>query len=307
MKKTIRTTPRQTKSNDLLVPIDFSASSAKALEYATALARKRGAHIRVLHVLEPPTGLDYVDPVFVRWDKQVTDAAQIRLTRFATGITGGDIPLAPEIRIGRAHIEIGEVARKRKSDLIIIGSRGFTGLKHLLLGSTAERVLRHAPCSVLVVKSAGGKKEKPIAAPKRILVPTDFSKPAEQALQAAVSLARQYGARMNLLYVVPIHYAGGDYDLMDYATLAAEQKAAGRKQLVALRRKLVAQGLSASIDVRYGRPAIEINTAAGKTNADLIVIATHGRTGWHRAMLGSTTEETVRHAACPVLIVRKNS
>ena len=297
--------PRGFKS--LIVPIDFSETSIRALDYALVLALEFGSQIHLVHVLEFPAVFNSTSqPSYAIWDKEVKRSASARLDELVDEKADALISANSEVCFGRAYQAICDAAQKQKADLIVIGTHGFTGLKHLLLGSTAERVIRHAPCSVLVVHKQTGRNAKPLLKPKKILVPTDFSKPAEQALQSAITLARQHQAQIHLLYVVPIHYAVGDYDLMDYAILAAEQKEEGQKHLTALSKKLVAQNIPVTAGVRHGRPAVEINEAAAELDCDLIVISTHGRTGWNHALLGSTTEETVRHASCPVLVVRNS-
>ena len=290
----------------IIVPIDFSETSIKALEYAGALAGKFGSKLRLIHILEFPAVFNSSSrPAYAAWDRGVETSAKTRLTDLLDEKVDELIPATAEVHFGRAYKTICELALDRKADLIVIGTHGFTGLKHLLLGSTAERVIRHAPCSVLAIRTKEVSNEKTAFVPKNILVPTDFSLPGEEALRLAVALAREHGARLQLLYVVPIHYAVGDYDVMDYAVLAAEQKEEGQKQLDKLSKKLKARGISVKTQIRHGRPAVEINEAAAEIEADLIVISTRGNTGWQHALMGSTAEEVVRHSVAPVLIVRK--
>lgn len=289
----------------LLVPIDFSETSTKALDYAIALAREFGSQIRLLHVVELRAVFNSTNPSFADWNRQIMIAAQTRLTNLADEEIDELIPVNSEVQVGRAYKVICEIAREQKSDLIAIGTHGFTGLKTLLLGSTAERVIRHAPCSVLVIRRQTGRNAKNLLKPKKILVPTDFSEPATHALQFAAALARQYQAEIHLLFVIPVHYGVGEYPLMDYEMLAAEQKETGEKQLAEMSENLVASDITTTTGIRHGRPAVEINDAAADIGCDLIVISTHGRTGWEHVLFGSTTEEVVRHASCPVLVVRK--
>ena len=296
----------QTGFKSIIVPIDFSEPSITALDYALALAMEFGSQIHLVHVLEFPAVFNSTaNPSYATWDREARKSATARLAELVDEKVDELISANSELRFGRAYKAICETALEQKADLIVIGTHGFTGLKHLLLGSTAERVIRHAPCSVLVVRKQTGRNAKPLLKPKKILVPTDFSKPADAALQSAVALARQYQAQIHLLYVVPIHYAVGDYPSMDYAMLAAEQKETGQKELVAMSKKLVAQDISVTTGLRHGRPATEITEAAAELGSDLIAISTHGLTGWQHVLLGSTTEEVVRHSLCPVLVVRK--
>ena len=142
----------------LLVPTDFSESSRKAMHYALRLAQQFGSTLVLLHVIEPvyPYPVDGLmhfpgelrDPNLER--RPETEKA---LTRLADSTARqGDVPVRTAMRTGRAYDEIAAAAREENADLIVISTHGYTGLKHVLLGSTAERVVRHAPCPVLVVR-----------------------------------------------------------------------------------------------------------------------------------------------------------
>jgi len=138
----------------ILVPLDFSPPSKKALGYAAAVAGHFKAKLTLLHVVEPVATPDFAAsfPLAME-DDQLKAAAKREL---AGAVKSARIPRGMVeqvlVRFGRSFHEIAEAARTRKVDLIIISTHGFTGLKHALLGSTTERVVRHAPCPVLVVR-----------------------------------------------------------------------------------------------------------------------------------------------------------
>lgn len=290
----------------ILVPIDFSETSIKALDYALALAAEFNSQIHLVHVLEFPAVFNSTSkPSYAIWDKEAKKAAADRLAELIREKTDESISVKSEVRFGRAFKSVCDVAQEQKADLIVIGTHGFTGLKHVLLGSTAERVVRHAPCSVLTVHARENRKVKSVLKPKKILFPTDFSESADAALQSVLTLAKQCQAQLHLLYVVPVHYGYGDYSQIEFRSLEAEQRKTGRKQFAELSKSLLAQNVSVKTEVRTGRPATEIIQAAEELGSDLIAISTHGRTGWEHALLGSTTEEVVRHSSCPVLVLRK--
>jgi universal stress protein A len=144
---------------------------------------------------------------------------------------------------------------------------------------------------------------------RRILVPTDFSPGAAQALDYAVDLARSFGAELVLLFVVePVYYAS-PADLYgasaNLSMLLDEQRRVGREQLDRFlaetrKRRVRCRGV-----VETGAPYETITGAAEKVAADLIVMATHGRTGLSHLLLGSVTEKVVRSSACPVLTLRR--
>ena len=322
MKATIQTTPEiasPVQSNptaavkdglhlkSLLVPRDFSETANRALDYAVAMAAQFGARVNLLHVVESRRNfIASTEPgsIHSQWDRQIVQESKDHLNQLAQDKIDELIPVNVEVQAGRAYRKICEAAQRLDSDLVVISTHGFTGLKHLFLGSTAERVVRHAPCSVLVVREHTTNPTKLELKPNRILVPTDFSKPASKALHYALDLAREFQAEIQLLYVVPMYYPASDEMLRDIAILEADLQKAGEKDLAKLVKSIRAKGTKLQTLTRRGRPATEITEAAKELNCDLIVISTHGLTGWDRVFLGSTTEEVVRHAGCPVLVVR---
>jgi universal stress protein A len=146
------TLPAGVKS--ILVPVDFSPSSNKALDYATTLARQFNAKLTLLHVVEPVATPDFAATFpLVMEDDELMAAAKERLEKLVKSARIPDRTVEKTlVRFGRSFHEIAEAARTLKADLIVISTHGYTGLKHVLLGSTTERVVRHAPCPVLVVR-----------------------------------------------------------------------------------------------------------------------------------------------------------
>lgn len=139
---------------------------------------------------------------------------------------------------------------------------------------------------------------------RRILVPLDFSITSLRALKTAVPLARQNGAQLMLLNVVEANpYATG----MEGAVLVvpdADLVRSAEAELPRIARRLVPKTVKATTLVAKGRPADVIVTVAEEKGIDLIVLPTHGHTGLERLLLGSTAELVVRHAKCPVLVLR---
>ena len=148
----------------ILVPIDFSEHSTKTVHYAARLALRFNSSMKLLHVFEIP------DYAAVHYKQQFRGATQIEaqiqvaelearenLAAFERRLLNKGIKVEAYLRVGYAFDEIVTVAKHFDIDLIVIGSHGHTGLLHLLLGSTAERVVEHAPCPVLVVKGCRGR------------------------------------------------------------------------------------------------------------------------------------------------------
>jgi universal stress protein A len=138
----------------ILVPTDFSPASEKALAYAAPLARLCGAKLTLLHVVEPIATPDFLSafPLAMEDDEVKKECRQhLQSVVEALELEPGLIDRLV-VRNGRTFVEIAAAARSLKVDLIIISTHGRTGLKHALLGSTAERVVQHASCPVLVVR-----------------------------------------------------------------------------------------------------------------------------------------------------------
>ena len=138
-----------------------------------------------------------------------------------------------------------------------------------------------------------------------ILVPVDFSDCSKKALRYAIPLAKEHEAALTLLYVVPNSYALGEYGGIAYMPAAGELCAAASRDVDKLILTEVKAEVPAEARVLIGNPSHEITEAAKTLPTDLIVISTHGRTGLKHVLLGSVAEHVIRHAPCPVLVVRE--
>jgi nucleotide-binding universal stress UspA family protein len=141
------------KVRNILVPVDFSENSAEAIKYASSLALQFGARLTLMHVVEPPTFMSNLQNVpYTLSDKQLEMTAQTELESLAVRYVETQIQSKPIVRKGKSYDEIVKVAKQLKADWIVISTHGHAGLTHTLLGSTAERVVRHAHCPVLVIR-----------------------------------------------------------------------------------------------------------------------------------------------------------
>jgi len=152
-----------------------------------------------------------------------------------------------------------------------------------------------------------GAEEKTLFRLKQILVPIDFSTCSRKALQYAIPFARQFGATLTLLNVVQSnYYPGGEFSGgYDFARVEKELRESGERQLSRIVLEEVDELVPVKTVVRVGQPVQEIVSAARELESDLILLSTHGRTGLKHVFLGSVTENVVRHATCPVLVVRE--
>lgn len=140
----------------ILVPIDFSNRSLRALEVAVALARDHGARLFLLSVIEPSAyaaGLEGV--VLVAQGATLAGEAKVKLPKLARQHVPASVPVSCLVLQGKPFDVITRVAKQKRIDLIVLTTHGYTGLDRFMLGSTAERVVRHAPCPVFVVRRRG--------------------------------------------------------------------------------------------------------------------------------------------------------
>jgi nucleotide-binding universal stress UspA family protein len=137
----------------ILVAHDFEPDSDAALDYALGLARALGARITLLHTYEIPSmGAPEVLVMATDWTKQIGVVAREALSKVAARVGGAGVPIASEVREGAAWREVQSFVREHGVDLVVVGSHGRRGLSRALLGSVAEKVVRTAPCPVLVVR-----------------------------------------------------------------------------------------------------------------------------------------------------------
>ncbi len=303
----------------ILVPIDFSEPSDEALGYALFLARASGAGIHLLNVVEPiPTYSGFQEMPIVFSETQTAERCREELAKVADKYRSADLSVTSEVTLGPAADGIAAKAGTWPADLIVIATHGYTGLKHVLLGSVAEKIVRYAPCPVLVIrrkeeKTKGGVEtgghETPFSVPIQLLVPTDFSPRSVYALRYAARFARQIGGQITLVHCVnitpgdaPILQA--EYDLSVLTEVCAD---AARRELSQQAASECHAAILRDSVILYGAPLAKLPEFARKGHFDLIICATRGYTGLKHLLLGSTAEGIVRHAPCPVLVVGEKS
>jgi nucleotide-binding universal stress UspA family protein len=141
------------KLKQILVPIDFSDCSKKALQYALPLAKEHEAALTLLYVVPPAYGAgEYGGIDYAQLEASMREGGERELAKLAVDEVCGEVPADTRVRIGSPAANILEVARSLPADLIVISTHGRTGLKHVVLGSVAEHVVQRAPCPVFVVR-----------------------------------------------------------------------------------------------------------------------------------------------------------
>lgn len=294
----------------ILVPIDFSDDSEKALRYAIGFAKRFNAEIILLHVTQ---SVDYymgpLSAAAQEFDRDTKVSAEAELQRFIQQFALAISRVSYKLSAGNPSEEIISSAQDFHADLIVIATHGRRGLKHVLLGSVAEAVIRHSQCPVLVIRKAEREflhegAEGDGLALKRILVPVDFSECSELALTCGNSIANETGAELTLLHVAPIHYPVSEYGVMECPQLDAELREKSEKHLQELAAREARKVSQLRYDIRQGKAGVEIVNLADDQDMELIVMGTRGLSGLRHLLLGSTAEYVVRYASCPTLIVR---
>ena len=281
---------------NVLVPTDFSRCADQALFQAAALADQAEARLHLLHVATLPS------------DRGGDGESQAR-TRDLVGWLR-KMATVPDLRIVEAErrglsvaAEILTYAQEIDADLVVIGTHGRSALGTSLLGSVAVEVVRQADCPVVTVRER--EEARLLTAMKDVLVPVDFSGFSRRSLRKAAILAGQTGATLHLLHVVdaPLHptfYAAGVKGPLD---VDSELRERCHLELVRLASS-EAPDANCEYHVDQGHPADVICRFADRGLVDLAFLATHGLTGLRRFLLGSVTEKVVRHAPCPVFVVK---
>ena len=147
-----RSVPVPVALRRILVPVDFSEPSLKALPYAISLAKQFKGELVLVHIVEQIVYPgDWMIPPFPTGDF-ATESREQLIEKLRNTCRGSGVNVTPMVRFGRAWQEVIDIAAEQQCDMIVMATHGYTGLKHVLLGSVAEKIVRHAPCPVLTLR-----------------------------------------------------------------------------------------------------------------------------------------------------------
>jgi nucleotide-binding universal stress UspA family protein len=291
----------------ILAALDFGDSSLEALRQARTLAHAVEGSLSICHVLPAPSPLA---AVLGDMDQAETAAltggeedARRALTQHVRDRIGLEVSELIIVR-GDAHEEIVRAAKNTGASYVVLGSHNRTGIARMVLGSVAERVSRHAPCSVLVAR--------PVQKPGLVVAATDLSDPSLPAIAAGAAAAERRGARLVVLSVLEWGSAMPMPALGMFGTLPAIPPPEVQQQVrdalaSAVEQAMARLNVKGEVVIADGSPASGIVQAAGELGAELVVVGTQGRTGLARLALGSVAEQVIRTASSSVLTVRKAS
>jgi nucleotide-binding universal stress UspA family protein len=277
----------------IIVALDGSLTAEAVLPHVRRILHRQDSEIILVRAVVPAPVENsiLIADAAIGVARSYLAGIQERLEREGVRVTS-------EVRVGTAISILLEVAEERRATMIAMATHGATGIKRILLGSTAEVVLRKSPVPVFVVRPFWTEEEGPpeaseTAPMRNLLVPVDGSDLAELAVPSALELARLFEARAILLRVLEESREGGAPDVRE-----------AEEHLDAIARTFERRGIDTFSLVQKGDPVEEIQKAVRFHHADLIVMTTHGRSGLSRLVTGSVTEQVLRRATVPLLVVR---
>lgn len=292
----------------VLVPLDGSGLAESALSAVVELSRRLGAGVTLYHAVErgaPPT---------VHGDRHLTLPAEVE--GYLAGVAawfreqGVAATTHSDAEPGDVASRIAVAASREGADLVVLCTHGSGGLRGLLFGRVAQQVLQRGTVPVLLVAPSPAGREQPFRC-RRILVPLDGSQTAEVAIPVAVAMAAGFEADVLLAMVVPtVETISGEraaaMRLMPTAAAAVldAEAADAMDYLTSLARPLGSGGAMVDTTVERGEPVRVVLDGAARREADLIVMATHGRSGVGAVWAGSVAQRIIAHSTRPVLLVR---
>lgn len=281
---------------NILLATDFSEASDKAAAYAAAIARRFNSKLEIVHVFDPSVVTSYEEAAVAMPACDRKCIADENLVAFASHLPLVGIQTSIlSVEGHRPSATILEIAGEHKADLIVAGTESRFGLSRLILGSTAESVLRGAACPVLTV---GPKALKPQPGPlvfRSIVYATDFSAEAAHAAAFALSFAEDSNAKLYCCSVLNFNDEGPQ-------TKVALQEAFGRRL-----KEMIPEDsydwCSPECVVEYGEAAPAILALAQRVNADLIVLGARRSSFWLTRVEGGMTPAILAEARCPVMTI----
>ena len=287
----------------ILIAMDGSAASEVSIQEAVSRPWPTGSQFNLITAVDPF--------FFVRAPLLLAEArksSEEGLEELADKLRSAGWETSTNVVMENPRHAISKFGTEWKADLILLGSRGRSTIGRILIGSTAQSVLRHAHCSVEIVRAARSGATGP-AQGMNILVPTDGSECAEKAVKSVKARPWPAGSRFKVIACPEIPVLTGAYPYLDPELLTGITKnteAHASETTKEYASALMKNGLTAETEVTEPKesPAHMILEAAEEWPADLIVMGSHGRRGFDRLILGSVSESVAMHAQCSVEVVR---
>ena len=288
---------RKNMYETILVGFDDSQYSKAALIEASNRIKRHGGKLILVHAVYFDAEEFGIAPEQLEKRLKVGEKVCVETKKLLTSEFG--IEVQSLLCEGDPPTVIVDIAREKKADLIMLGTYGRKGLNRLLMGSVTSQVIVNSPSDVLVIK-------KPCiectGEYKSVLVPFDGSVPSQIALNRACHLSKIDNAEVTVLYVIPRYEEMIGFFRSESIKKSLQSEARGILDMA--ERIATKPGVSVKDEIQEGHAAENIVGTAGRLKNDLIVMGSHGYRGVNKAIIGSTAERVIAHAACPILVVR---
>lgn len=271
----------------ILVPTDFSDYAKLALDFAVEIAQNVNAKVKLINVFEYPVATAYTtmdvsgpDPAEGEIAKQMMEQARQNLDKLVSNPDYSGVAFEKEVKIGNPFINISEELTNEEVDMVVMGSKGASGIEEVLIGSNTEKVVRHAPCPVICVKQPT--KARDI---QNIVFATDFKDVSEDLISHLKRLQELFAAKIHFVRVNTLN----NFEPDSYA----------KKRIS----KWIDEKMFKNYTTRIYNDIEEeegIVHYAEEINADMLALGTHQRTGFGRLFAGSLAEDVVNHAKRPI-------
>jgi len=292
---------------NILVPVDFSHTSEKAVNYGLSLALQFRAHLVLAHIIPTIEALNYAftDDTY-HLEKRAISESQERLPQQVPAEYRERVKLRSIVKAGDVRDDLIGILNEEKIDFVVMGTHGRRNIERFFLGSTTETMLRKVTAPILTISRVDPDKEIHIPGPvhiRRIVYAADNSETAQIGLHYSTELARTFGSDLVLLHVMDrLELWGSELEghLPDDITRVREIAADRLRLLVESERAADVRIETAIVE---GVPYQEIVKVAENTKADLLVLNVQSKGFLERAMLGATAERVIRSAQVPVLSI----
>jgi nucleotide-binding universal stress UspA family protein len=271
----------------ILIPTDFSNEANVALDFATELAKKNKFFIKLVHVYEYPMATAYTsldvggpDPIESKFAAEAMKKNKSLLEKLVQKVQESGVQVESELKVGNPFINVSNELESEGYELVIMGSKGATGLEEILVGSNTEKVVRHAKCPVICLKTAVHVEDI-----KSIVFASNFKKVDNNLIRHLKQLQELFEAKIHFVRVNSLNNFEPDV----YA----------KKRMHAWMKDQLFDNYDVRIYNDIGEEDGIIHYAE-EIGADMLALGTHGRTGFGHLFSGSLAEDVVNHAKRPI-------
>jgi nucleotide-binding universal stress UspA family protein len=271
----------------ILVPTDFSAPANQALQFAIKIAEKSSGRVHLIHVVDLPVNYSLISPSIYVDDSIVRDSMALAQKSFDKTIEkhkGSGVSITCSVEYGNPSMAILKQIEEQKSDLVVMGTRGASGIKEILIGSNTEKIVRGSKVPVISIPE-----RTKVSTIKNIVFPNSLREENESLTLAVKAMQNFFKAKLHLVFInTP-------------ALFKRDHETIGRLRTYARRYMFKDVEIHVYNDLSEQEGTMNFATEIG---ADMIAMGTHGRQGLGHLFSGSVAEDVVNHVKCPIWTLR---